>query len=192
MITKEHIAQSLASIYPVQDKWMQVYMNEWEEVHYKRKEHLTTAGQVQRYLYFVAEGIQKAYTHHNGKEHIMAFSYAPSFSGIPESFLTQTPSKYNLVCLSDSRFYRIAYERHQVLITEHRELETLVRKATEQILVGLIERQYELLAYTIEERFRAFIERSPHLLQQLSQKDIAAYLRINATNLSKLLNNTKF
>ncbi len=74
---------------------------------------------------------------------------------------------------------------------EHRALETLFRKATEQILIGVLQRHYELMAFTIEERFRAFMKRSPHLLNMVPHKDLASYLRIDPTNFSKLLASIK-
>jgi hypothetical protein len=57
---------------------------------------ITECGRTEPYLYFVKEGIQKSYYQNEDKQHIMFFAYSPSFSGIVESFLTQTPSKYNL------------------------------------------------------------------------------------------------
>lgn len=66
-------------------------------------------------------------------------------------------------------------------------IETLFRKATEHVLAGMIQRHFELMALDMESHFKAFAQRSPHLLNQLPQKDIASYLRIDATNFSKLL-----
>ncbi|WP_407497299.1 hypothetical protein [Elizabethkingia anophelis] len=58
--------------------------------------------------------------------------------------------------------------------------------------IGLINRQIELRSTTIEERFKIFCQRSPHLLQQVPQKYIAAYLAIDPTNFSKLMNSVRF
>ena len=74
---------------------------------------------------------------------------------------------------------------------EHREIETLFRKATELFLVGVIQRQHELMAFDIETRFRVFVKRSAHLLQMVPQKDLASYLRMDATNFSKFMNSIK-
>jgi hypothetical protein len=73
----------------------------------------------------------------------------------------------------------------------HREIETLFRKATEFFLVGLLERYYELMALSMEGRFKAFVKRSPHLLGTIAQKDLASYLRIDSTNFSKLMNSIR-
>jgi CRP-like cAMP-binding protein len=142
-------------------------------------------------MYFVQQGIQKSYYQLGDKLHVIAFTYPPSFSGIPDSFLMQIPSRYSLGAITDSQFLRISYHKHQALMQEHREIETLFRKAAEAFIGGMIQRQYELMALDIRSRFEAFAKRSPHLLNMVAQKDIASYLRIDATNLSKLLNSTR-
>jgi len=145
-------------------------------------------GQTEKHFYFVLSGIQKSYYLHNDKAHIIAFAYPPSFSGIPESFLTQTPSRYYLETITKSTFLRISYDQHQTFMLEHRAIETLYRKITEGFLNGVIQRQHELMALSMEDRFRVFVDRSAHLLQIISQKDIASYLNIDPTNFSKLIN----
>jgi CRP-like cAMP-binding protein len=152
---------------------------------------MTQSGYTEHYLYFVKEGIQKSYYLNNGKEHVMFFAYAPSFSGVMESFLTQKPSKYDLETITDSQFLRISYTKHEQLLKKHRELETLFRKITELMLTGIIERHHELLAFNVETRFKRFVKRSPHLLNMVSQKEIASYLRIDPTNFSRLINTIK-
>lgn len=178
----------LRNIHPVPDAILNTYISNWIEYSVPKKTIMTAPGDTQRYWYFVIEGIQKAYYLTNNKQHVIAFTYAPSFTGIPESFLTQTPSKYYLETITDSKFLRIPFDKHQELMTEHREIETLFRKATEFFLIGMLERYYELMAYDIETRFKSFTKRSPHLLQVISQKDLASYLRIDSTNFSKLMN----
>jgi len=175
----------------VEDEVLREYTSRWEEYHAPRKTVITSAGQTERYLYFVNEGVQKSYYLNEGKEHVIAFTYPPSFSGIPDSFLIQKPSKYYLETITESSFLRLSYERHQKLMESLRPIETLFRKATEQILIGVLERHYELMAYTIEERFRAFMKRSPHLLNMVPHKDLASYLRIDPTNFSKLLSSVR-
>ena len=178
-------------IYPVENPLLEEYLSHWREFKIEKKAVLTAEGQTEKYMYFVLEGIQKSYYINDGKEHVIAFTYPPSFSGIPESFLTQTPSKYFLETITDSRFLRISFEKHNELMNKHRQIETLFRKATELVLIGLIERHYELLAYDIKTRFKNFTARSPHLLNMVPHKDLASYLRIDPTNFSKLLTTVK-
>ena len=178
----------LTKIYLVDDKILEEYLSHWTPYELPKKTIMTAPGETERYTYYVVEGIQKSYYLNGDKQHIIAFAYAPSFSGIPESFFTQTPSRYYLETITNSDFLRISYDKHQQLMQKHREIETLYRKAVEYLLAGVIERQHELLAFDMETRFRVFVQRSSHLLNMVSQKDIASYLRIDSTNFSKLMN----
>ncbi|MEN0051610.1 MAG: Crp/Fnr family transcriptional regulator [Bacteroidota bacterium] len=167
---------------------LEAYISLWNEFEVPKKQPMIVPGQIERHFYFVLSGIQKSFYFHKGKEHIIAFAYPPSFSGIPESFLTQSPSKYYLETISESKFLRISYEQHQKFMIEHRDIETLYRKITEFFLKGVVQRQHEVMALSMEERFRIFVGRSAHLLQAIPQKDIASYLNIDPTNFSKLIN----
>jgi CRP-like cAMP-binding protein len=185
------VKKYLSSFYNISEEILEEYISHWSEYSVPRKSIITECGRTERYLYLVKDGIQKSYYLNEGKQHVMFFAYAPSFSGIVESFLTQTPTKYYLETITDSTFLRIPYSKHAQLIKEHRELETLFRIITEQFLIGIIERHHQLMAFNTETRFERFVKRSPHLINMVSQKDIASYLRIDPTNYSKLINKVK-
>ena len=181
----------LSKIHTVENNILEEYLSHWTEYSVKKNTIMTWKGDTERYMYFVLDGIQKSYYSNKNKEHIIAFTYSPSFSGIPESFLNQSPSNYFLTTITDSKFLRISFEKHQELMAKHRSIETLFRKATEYLLIDILNRYYELMAFDIETRFINFTTRSPHLLQMVSQKDLASYLRIDPSNFSKLLGTVK-
>lgn len=185
------ISDFLRSIHQLPASSMQRLEAAFQQVAFKRRELITREGQTERYLYFVLEGIQRSYFLKDGKEHVIAFTYPPSFSGIPESFITQTPSKYFLETITPSKMLRLSFEQLQQVMDTDREVERMMRKATELVLIGLVQRHYELLAYSIEDRFRAFASRSSHLFNLVPHKHIASYLGINATNFSKLMASVK-
>jgi CRP-like cAMP-binding protein len=170
---------------------LEEYISYWSEYSLPKKTIMTKPEQTESYIYFVEEGVQKSYYLNDGKQHVMFFAYNPSFSGVMESFLTQTPSKYYLETITQSKFLRLSYIKHNELINKHRQLETLFRIITERFLVGIIERHHQLMAFDVQSRFTTFIKRSPHLLSIVSHKDIASYLRIDPTNFSKMMNNIR-
>ena len=178
----------LKGFHAIDDSILEQYVSEWKEFSVGKRQLMRAEGEVEKYLYYVLEGVQKSYFLHKNKEHVIAFAYPPSFSGIPDSFLTQTPSRYYMETISKSHFLRISYEQHHKFMEEHREIETLFRKITEFFLYGVIQRQHEIMALSMEDRFKAFVGRSAHLLQSIPQKDIASYLNIDPTNFSKLIN----
>lgn len=156
-----------------------------------KNEFITTPGQIQRELFFSVEGVQMSYFETENKTHVIAFTYPPNPCAIPESFNSQTPSRYYLKCLTDSSFKTISFDRLQNLFNESQQIERLFRKMTEVILGGVLNRHMELQSLTIEERFLNFCKRSPHLLQLVPHKYLASYLGIDATNFSKLYNSVK-
>lgn len=159
---------------------------------FKRGTFITVPGQVQKRLYFVKRGVQMSYFDANEKTHVIAFTYFPNLCAIPESFSFQAPSKYFLVCLTDSELEYITFDELQGLFDLSQQIERLFRRITEFVLAGMINRHLELHSLTIEERYKAFCQRSPHLLQLVPHKYIASYLAIDPTNFSKLFNTVKF
>ncbi len=181
----------LRRFHHVPESVLAAYFQLWVPEVHGRRQVLTRPGEIQKQIYFVLEGVQKSYFSKDGNQHVIAFTYAPSFTGIPESFFTQTPSRYFLETITASRLLKINYDSHEAFLQEHRVVETLLRKMTEWVLSGVIERHHELMAYDMETRFRCFVNRSAHLINKVSQKDLASYLRMDSTNLSKLINTIK-
>src|SRR5690554_1981230 len=159
---------------------------------FRKGDFITVPGQVQKELYFVKSGVQMSYFDADAKTHIIAFTYPPDICAIPESFQFQMPSKYFLTSLTDSELQYIAYNELMGLFDQSQQLERLFRRMTEFVLAGMINRHIELHSLTIEERYKAFCRRSPHLLQLVPHKYIASYLGIDPTNFSKLFNRVKF
>ena len=158
---------------------------------YNKGDVMTHEGQVQRDFLWVEEGVQMSYLNHDGDIHVIAFTYPPSFSGIPESFLLQKPSLYELTALTESKVRAFSHQTLQLLCDQHRSLEKAFSRQTELLLEGVIKRHLERQTMTIEQRFKEFARRSPHLFQLGPHKYIANYLHINHTNFSKLFNQVK-
>ncbi len=75
-------------INPLPSKEMEALLSKWQPITLKRKSILTAAGETEHYLYFVLEGVQRAfYLGEGNKEATIVFTYPPSFSGIADSFL---------------------------------------------------------------------------------------------------------
>lgn len=159
---------------------------------YRKGEFITVPGQTQKEVYFVKSGVQMSYFDNENKTHVIAFTYYPNLCAIPDSFFFQSPSKYYLTCLTESELEYISFEKLQLLFNKSQQIERLFRRMTEAVLSGVINRHIELHSLTIEERFKVFCQRSPHLLQLVPRKYIASYLNIDPTNFSKLFNKVKF
>lgn len=177
---------------PLKEEEMTKFLKIWQPYECKRKTILTAAGETEKYLYFVLEGLQRAFYVGNEKqEATIVFTYAPSFSGIADSFLTQTPSKCFLETLTSSRFLRASFKQLDLLMSEYPAIQRMVLTLTSLALKGVLERQIELQCFSAEEKFKTLLKRSPHVLQIIPHKYLASYLGIDATTFSKLLGSVR-
>lgn len=191
-ILTQQIRTYLQFFHQITDEEFHAFLSEYKECIYQKNTIITAEGQIQKTMMIIIEGVQYSYYVQNGKKQVIAFTYPINLSGLPESFITQTPSKYFLEALTKTTAIEIEYCRVQQLFDKYQNLERLSRKMTEAILIGLIHRHFELLSSTVEERFLSFAQRSANLFQILPHKYIASYLGMDATNFSKLYNSVKF
>ncbi len=188
----ELLKSYLSNLHPLTSAELDAFTANWQPVTYKRKTILTAAGETEKYLYFVTEGVQRAfYLGDDNKEATIVFTYPPSFSGVADSFLTQTPSLYFLETITASRFLRINYDEVQQHLKNIPNLQQLFFKATAFALKGALERYIELQCFSNEEKFKTLLRRSPHILNLVPHKYLASYLGMDATNFSKLLASVK-
>ena len=174
------------------DEWNE-FASIWQTFAARRKTILTAAGETEKYLYFVTEGVQRAFylKENSDKDATLVFSYAGSFSGVLDSFLIQQPSRYFLETLTASEFIRTTFTQVNELMKKHHNIETFVRKSLAFTIAGVLERQIELQSFSAEEKFRVLLNRSPHVLQMIPHKYLASYLGLDPTTFSKLLGSVR-
>ena len=174
-----------------EDEW-EAFASIWTPFACKRKVVLTSAGNVERHLYFVLDGVQRSfYIGKENAESTIVFTYPYSFSGIADSFLTQTPSIYFFETLTASSFLRTTFQQVEELMQEFPTIQSMILKATSFALKGVLERIVELQCFSAEEKFRQLLRRSPHVLNLIPHKYLASYLGIDASTFSKLLGSVR-
>jgi CRP-like cAMP-binding protein len=186
------LRQLIQAVHPLPDEDWQAFTNIWQPFSAKRKEIITAAGEKEKYLYFVLEGVQRIYYHdEQHREATLVFTYAPSFGGVLDAMMLRQPSRYFYETLTASVFLRAAYSEVETIMKNRPAVETMVRLGVTNALSGLLERLVEIQCYTSEDKFRKLLQRSPHILQLIPHKYLANYLGIDPTNFSKLINKIK-
>ncbi|WP_052272953.1 Crp/Fnr family transcriptional regulator [Flavihumibacter solisilvae] len=183
----EAMRRQFNALHPLDEEEWQAFSSIWVPVTFKRKEILTAAGEVEKYLYWVTDGLQRGFHLHENREATVVFTYPYSFSGILDSFLLQQPSRYYLETLTTSSFLRAGFSQVEQLRKQHRNIAEAMYKSLCLATSGVLERQIELLVYTAEEKFKTLLKRSPHILNLVPHKYLASYLGIDPTTFSKLL-----
>lgn len=191
--SEEHelLKAHLHAVHPLDNDVYEAFLPLWKPYEAGRKQQLSLAGEQERYLYFTSSGVQRVYTLNGDKDVTIVFTYAPSFGGVLDSVLLQTPSAYYYETLTPSRFLRIPVTQLHEILKMYPQAETLMRKGLAFTLSGLMERLAELQCLSSEEKFRALLRRSPHILQLVPHKYLAGYIGIDTTNFSKLMNRVR-
>ena len=188
----EHLKAFSFAIHPLDDKEWNDFTAIWQPGEAKRKTILTAKGETEKHLYFITEGVQRAYyLTSDDKEATLIFTYPYSFSGVADSFLTQTPSRYFFETLTQSEFLRTTYSQISTLLDRYPNFERFIRLATSHALKGALERQIELQTFTAEQKFTTLLTRSPQVLRLIPHKYLASYLGIDAATFSRLLSTVR-
>jgi CRP-like cAMP-binding protein len=175
--------------HPLDDEEWTALSAIWKPFSAKRKELITIAGEYEKYLYFVVQGVQRVYYQDaDGREATLVFTYVPSFGGVLDALLLEQQSKYSYEALSNSEFLRAPFSELKRLMIQYPGINAMISTGTSVALSGVLERLAELQCYTSEEKFRKLLHRSPHILQHVPHKYLANYLGIDPTNFSKLIN----
>lgn len=187
-----HLQTVVRQVFPLEGAAWDDFAAIWQPFEARRKTILTADGDTEKYVYFVLEGVQRAYAvDDEGRESTLVFTYPYSFSGVADSFLLQQPSRYFFETLTPGVFLRASFRQLDEVMLRHHAVERMIRLATSHTMAGVLVRQIELQSFSAEQRFRALLKRSPHILHLVPHKYLASYLGMDATNFSKFLGNIR-
>lgn len=158
----------------------------WKQISFAKGDFVSRAGELESRFYIVDSGVQRLFFEHDANSICLGFSYDHSWSGDYESFLRQKPGRLSVQAITDSALVGIEHADLMTLYDEIPAMDRFGRLILEELLVGRATREIEQIALSAEERYRKLVERSPHLLQIVPQKDIASYLRMTPETFSRL------
>lgn len=163
------------------------FFEAWKTTSFKRGGLITEAGTIEKHFYVVKTGVQAIYIlTPKGDKKVIGFSYDGSFSGVYDSFLTNAPSHYFLEAITDSELYYITKSDYDSFFQHYPEFNTWGRLVHQDLLIGRVNREVELITKTAKERFDAFSKRCPQKLLEIPQKLIASYLKMSPETYSRM------
>jgi CRP-like cAMP-binding protein len=160
---------------------------QWKEIRLKRGDFLSRAGEVEKYFYFVRSGALWAYTFIEDKECTIRFAYTGSIFTSLTSYLSGEAGEMYLEALRSSIVLQCSKSELEAYLLKDVERLVSYKKLLEELIIGCMERENDLLTQDPKKRIDRLIQRSPQLFQEVPHKYIAAYLRMSAETLSRLL-----
>ena len=169
--------------------------SEWEDIRsrweirtFRKSEIILAEGEVERFFYFILEGVHRLYfIDRKGEEQTLAFGYYPNFSGDLYSLCTLTPSHYFLEGLTHGSMLALPATDLHALYDTYPVMDRWGRLFYQDILIGRGKREREMMTMTAEERFHRLYRESPHVFQIVPHKYLASYIGMRPETFSRLL-----
>lgn len=170
---------------PTEKDWQFFFANMKRE-EFSKKHILIKEGQTENYLSFIEKGIIRFYIPKAENDLTFNIVFENGFLSAYDSFLTRTPSPYNIATLTDAVLLRITYNDLQTIFRESRLGNIIGRLASEELFLKKQKRELSLLNETAEQRYLNLFSEQPKLIEQISLKYIASYIGITPQALSRI------
>ncbi|MGE8553088.1 MAG: Crp/Fnr family transcriptional regulator [Chryseobacterium jejuense] len=153
---------------------------------YAKNEIITQQGDTENHLSFIESGLVRFYIPDDEHGYTFSFSFEKEFTCAYDSFLTQTPSEYEMQALTETVVWQISYNDLQKIYSQTNVGNHLGRFASEKLFLSKSKRELSLLKLTAKERYLKLFTEQPELLQRVPLKYIASYIGITPQALSRI------
>jgi len=156
----------------------------------KKKQFLLQEGEVCDFEAYLLKGCCRSYyLDKEGTETILLFAVEDWWVSDLSSFSEQAPSNMFIETVEDCEMLLINYANKMQLFEQVPKFEKFYRLLVQRSLGVLQKRFYASVSQTAEERYLAFMEKYPHIVQRVPQHQIARYIGVSPEFLSKVRSN---
>lgn len=166
-----------------------------EEAHYftsllkykevRRKDFLLKEGQLAKSINYVHSGALKAYYLDNeSNENIIMLATDDWWVTDMYSYITNKPAMLYINAIEDSTIFQLGKKDFDNLFLRIPKFERFFRILMQNAYIREQLRVIQNLSMPAEERYILFLKKYPHLVQRVSQKQIASYLGVSPEFLS--------
>lgn len=151
----------------------------------KKNEFILKEGEVCNDLIFVQKGCLRLYYIHDDVE--ISVWFAMKYSSAIEiySFISGTPTQNYLQAIEDSEILYLSKHEVEKFYKIYPQMQEMMRKFWEDVILHLLERFTALQRDTAEERYLDLLNK-PEYLQAIPQKYLASFIGVTPTSLSRI------
>jgi len=156
---------------------------------YRKRQFVLQEGDICTQFNFVVRGCLRMYKiDEQGAIHILQFATENYWIMDLGSFHGEKPSELNMDAIEDTMVLQISRNDLIALYMQAPKFDRIFRVLIENSFVGLQKRLLQNISSTAEERYQSFLDTYPHLVNRLSQTQVASFLGITPEFLSRLRN----
>jgi CRP-like cAMP-binding protein len=153
-----------------------------------KKSVFIKVNQIENHISFIESGIVRLFIPRDNpeKEITFGFSFKNQFVSAYDSFLTQSPSNYQLQALTETAMLSISYEDLQSVYKSTQIGNLIGRLTAEDLFLIKSKREQDLLNLNAEQRYLKLFKERPELLKSVPLKYISSYIGVTAQALSRI------
>ena len=183
----EKLIENLSRYTKLEGEEIQLIRSRFSIKRFRKHQFILQEGDIARYETFIVKGLTRTYElDEKGEEHIIQFGLEDWWVGDLYSFLTQTPSQFNIDCIEDTDVLRISKEQLDQLYIEVPKLERHFRILIQNAFISSTKRISSTLRLSASERYAEFVKNYPQIEQRVPNHQIASYLGIKPQSLSRI------
>jgi CRP-like cAMP-binding protein len=182
----EKILDALTQLHPLEEHERSVIGLKFCKEAIRKNAFILREGQIENYLYFIEEGVLRAWIGKNETEKTFEFSFENTLYSAYVSFLTRLPSEFNVQSITDMVIWRINYDDLQEIYKTIHASQVIGRLAAENLYAEKCKRELALLMQSAEERYTALFTEQPRLIMEIPLQYIASYIGITPQALSRI------
>ncbi|GAB3957918.1 Crp/Fnr family transcriptional regulator [Spirosoma harenae] len=167
------------------EEWLQ-FAPIIETVTYQKHDFLIQEGQVERYIYYIVDGMVRLFLNSNGKDISLDFQFSDSFVSAYSSFLNNQPTAFNVQALTEVQALRFSKTNLLKIYDQSHKAERIGRLIAEQAFLRKTSREVQFLTSNAKQRYTQLLEQNPVLVQTISIRHLASYLGIEPESLSRI------
>ena len=163
-------------------------MEHGTEKTFQRGEALESEGHQSYWLGFIVQGCFKYIVHNDveQKDYITGFAFTGEFVGDFPNCMDYQFSCVSIVAQTTSKVFLIDGKESKNLFETNKLMKDKTSEIYKHLFLQIYSQHLDSYRLTMKERYTQLLRRCPQIVQQINLKDIASFLRVTPTTISKI------
>ena len=171
------------------EAWREACVSKGTLRRYAKGDEFVSIGKVGSYIGYIVSGALKYVAYSvDGTEHVMGLVFGNGFGADWPFCLYGKEAKLAIVAVVDCEIYCIPSKTVKEMMDSDLHFRDVVMHSTEEVYTTVYDRYIDLYCKSPQRRYEELIGRYPDLFDLFLLKDIASFLNITPTHLSRLRN----
>lgn len=187
MAERDKLIQFIITVFPMPLQQAGAIAERFHPRTFEKNEFLFKSGRACNDYFFLEDGFARAYTYDlEGNDVTTAFYSGNQVVSELFSFFKRVPSKENIQALTPCTTWGLTFDELQFVFHNMPEFREFGRTILINAIAALKQRMLSTLHETAEERYGSLLRTNPDIFRHAPLKQIASYLGITDTSLSRI------